>query len=48
VYSNAIYRQKGEQTRYWIYSNDGKVTLQTGTLPGTSTVYVPAIRIQYS
>lgn len=48
VYANAIYRQAGEQTRYWIYSNDGKVTLQTGTLPGTSTVYVPAIRIQYS
>jgi len=48
VYANAIYRQAGEQTRYWIYSNDGKVTLQTATLPGTSTVYVPAIRIQYS
>lgn len=48
VYANAIYRQAGEQTRYWIYSNDGKVSLQTATLPGTSTVYVPAIRIQYS
>jgi hypothetical protein len=48
VYSNAIYRQAGEQTRYQIYSNDGKVALQTATLPGTSTVYVPAIRIQYS
>ena len=48
VYANAIYRVAGEQTRYKIYSNDGKVELQTATLPGTSTVYVPAIRIQYS
>lgn len=48
VYANAIARQAGEQTRYWIYSNDGKVELQTGTLPGVSGVYVPAIRIQYS
>jgi len=47
VYANAIARQAGEQTRYWIYSNDGKVELQTGTLPGVA-VYVPAIRIQYS
>lgn len=48
VYANAVTRQAGEQTRYWIYSNDGKVTLETTTLPGTSTVYVPAIRIQFS
>jgi hypothetical protein len=48
VYANAIARQAGEKTRYYIYSNDGKVTLETGTLPGTSTVYVPAIRIQFS
>ncbi len=48
VYANAIARQVGEKTRYWIYSNDGKVELQTATLPGTSTVYVPAIRIQFS
>lgn len=48
VYANAIARQAGEQTRYWIYSNDGKVELQTGTLPGVAGVYVPAIRIQYS
>lgn len=47
VYSNAIARQAGEQTRYWIYSNDGKVQLETTTLPGVA-VYVPAIRIQYS
>ena len=49
VYSQAVYRQAGEQTRYWIYSNDGHTSLVTDTLPGiTSTVYVPAIRIQYS
>lgn len=48
AYANAIYRQKGEQTRYWIYSNDGKVVLTTQTLPSVSNVYVPAIRIQYS
>lgn len=48
VYANAIARVAGEQTRYWIYSNDGKVTLETGTLPGVAGVYVPAIRIQYS
>lgn len=48
VYAQAVYRQAGEKTRYYIYSNDGKVQLETGTLPGTSTVYVPAIRIQYS
>ena len=49
VYSQAVYRQAGEQTRYWIYSNDGHTSLVTDTLPGvTPTVYVPAIRIQYS
>lgn len=48
VYANAIARQAGEKTRYYIFSNDGKVELQTGTLPGVAGVYVPAIRIQYS
>jgi hypothetical protein len=48
VYANAVHRSANQQVRYWIYSNDGKVTLQTATLPSTSTVYVPAIRIQYS
>jgi hypothetical protein len=48
VYANAVARQAGEQVRYWIYSNDGKVQLETGTLPGVAGVYVPAIRIQYS
>ena len=49
VYANAVTRTAGEQVRYFIYSSDSKVTLQTGTLPGvTPTVYVPAIRIQYS
>ena len=48
VYSQAIYRQAGEQTRYKIYSNDGNVTLVTQALPGSVGVNVPAIRIQYS
>lgn len=48
IYANAIYRQAGEKTRYFIYSNDGKVQLETLALPGASGVYVPAIRIQYS
>ena len=49
VYSQAVYRTAGQQVRYWIYSNNNKVTLQTYTLPSiTPTVYVPAIRIQYS
>ena len=48
VYANAVRRVAGQQIRYSIYSNGTKVTLQTSTLPGTSTVYVPAIRIQYS
>lgn len=48
VYSQAIYRVAGEQTRYQIYSNDGKVTLQTFTMPSVTGVYIPAIRIQYS
>lgn len=48
AYANAVHRAAGEQTRYWIYSNDGKVSLQTQTLPSVTGVYVPAIRIQYS
>ena len=49
VYSQDVHRVAGQQVRYWIYSNDGKVILTTTTLPGISaTVYVPAIRIQYS
>lgn len=48
VYANAVYRQAGEQTRYWIYSNDGKVTLQTYAMPSVTGVNVPAIRIQFS
>ena len=50
VYSGAVVRTAGQQIRYYIYSNDSKVTLQTSTLSaaGTPTVYVPAIRIQYS
>ena len=48
VYSNAVHRTAGQQVRYYIYSNSNKVTLQTASLPSTSTVYVPAIRIQYS
>lgn len=48
VYSQAVHRVAGQQVRYYIYSNDGKVALETVTLPGTSTAYVPAIRIQYA
>lgn len=48
VYANAIYRQAGEQTRYWIYSNDSKVELQTLAMPSITGVNIPAIRIQYS
>lgn len=48
AYSNAIYRNAGEQTRYWIYSNGTNVALKTQTLPSVTGVYVPAIRIQYS
>jgi len=49
VSPQAVYRQAGEQTRYYIYSNGTTSSLVTQTLPGvTPTVYVPAIRIQYS
>ena len=48
VYANAVYRNKGEKTRYWIYSNDGKVNLTTFTMPSVVGVYVPAVRIQFS
>lgn len=49
VYSQAVHRVAGQQVRYYIYSNDGKVSLETATLPTvTPNVYVPAIRIQYS
>lgn len=45
----SVYREAGEQTRYYIYSNGTTSTLVTQTLPGvTPTVYVPAIRIQYA
>ena len=50
VNAQTISRLAGEQIRYFIYSNDGKVDLITDTLPNTTgtTVYVPAIRIQYA
>ena len=45
----AVYREAGEQTRYYIYSNGTTSSLVTQTLPGvTPTVYVPAIRIQFA
>ena len=48
--SQAVYRQAGEQTRYYIYSNGTTSSLVTSTLAaaGSPTVYVPAIRIQYA
>jgi hypothetical protein len=48
VYANALYRQAGEQTRYWIYSNSTNVVLKTTALPGSVGANVLAIRIQYS
>lgn len=49
VSPQAVYREAGEQTRYYIYSNGTTSSLVTQTLPGvTPTVYVPAIRIQYA
>ena len=48
IYANAVYRQAGEQTRYWIYSNSTNVVLKTTALPGSVGANVPAIRIQYS
>jgi hypothetical protein len=49
VNPQAVYREAGEQTRYYIYSNGTTSALVTSTLPGVSpTVYVPAVRIQYA
>lgn len=48
VYSQAVYRVPGQKVRYYIYSNDGKVRLDTVALPGGVGASVPAIRIQYS
>jgi hypothetical protein len=49
VNAQSIYRAAGEQTRYYIYANTSGPTLETQTLPGvTPTVYVPAIRIQFT
>lgn len=49
VSPQSVYRQAGEQTRYYIYSNNTSSSLVTQTLPGvTPTVYVPAIRIQFA
>lgn len=49
VNPQSVYRAAGEQTRYYIYASGAGSTLETQTLPGvTPTVYVPAIRIQYT
>ena len=49
VSPQAVYREAGEQTRYFIYASNNTTSLITQTLPGvTPTVYVPAIRIQFS
>ncbi len=49
VNPQSVYRAAGEQTRYYIYTNNAGPTLVTQTLPGvTPTVYVPAIRIQFT
>lgn len=49
VSPQAVYREAGEQTRYYIYASGTTESLVTQTLPGvTPTVYVPAIRIQFA
>jgi hypothetical protein len=50
VNSQTISREAGEKVRYFIYASDaGKVNLVTETLPVvTGTIYIPAIRIQFS
>ena len=48
VYANSVYRQAGEQTRYWIWSNSTNVALKTTALPNSVGVNVPAIRIQFN
>ncbi len=48
VYAQAVARVAGQKVRYYIYSNSNKVDLTTFSMPSTSTVYVPAIRIQYA
>lgn len=49
VSPQAVYREAGEKTRYYIYASGTTESLVTQTLPGvTPTVYVPAIRIQFS
>lgn len=48
VYAQSVYRVAGQKVRYYIYSNDGKVSLDTVALPGGVGASVPAIRIQYS
>lgn len=49
VSAQSVYRTAGQQIRYYIYSSGTTSSLVTQTLPGvTPTVYVPAIRIQYS
>ena len=48
IYAQAVHRTAGQQVRYYIYSNDGKVQLQTALLPSGGGARVPAIRIQYA
>ena len=49
VNPQSVYRAAGEQTRYYIFANTAGPTLVTETVPGASpTIYIPAIRIQYS
>ena len=49
VTPQAVHRSAGQQIRYWIWSSGTRSSLTTQTLPTvTPTVYVPAIRLQYS
>ena len=49
VNPQSVYRTAGEKTRYYIYASASGPILETITLPGiTPTIYVPAIRIQFT
>lgn len=47
TFSLPVKRTAGQKVRYYIYSNDTSVTVQTTTLP-SSTAKVPAIRIHFA
>lgn len=44
--ANVTRRSAGQKVRYWIYSNDSKVSMTTTSLGATGAI-TPAVRIQY-